>query len=136
MRFKVLKSGLDALSGGASLYATIDEALKEVFFYRGWPTPEALHEAIRKWATQARPGDVFCTQVSAVVAVSGVGHSTRNDGECPECLAVGLEYGELLAVNPDAPGVDLVQEMECPECGHRWQDVFVLVEQRPLGKND
>jgi hypothetical protein len=69
MQFKVLKSSFDGICGGESLYATIDEALKEVCYHKGWDSVAQLHAAIRKWAAQAEPGSVFYTQVTAIVAV-------------------------------------------------------------------
>jgi ribosomal protein S27E len=52
------------------------------------------------------------------------------DDQCPDCNHEGLEYGEL---EPIAGG-KIQQEVECPECGERWHEVFVLAERRILCK--
>jgi ribosomal protein S27AE len=132
MRFKVLKSSLDGISGDASTYAAIDEVLREVSYYKGWPSLQDLHAAILKWSQNAHPGSVFCTQVTAIVAVA-VDRLDQADGVCPRCgYDEGLDYGELDPVE----GGDIEQRVKCPECGERWMDVFTLSEQRALCKGD
>lgn len=64
MKFKVLKSGPDGISGDASEYNTIDDVLRQISYHKGWPALDDLHASIRKWSTKARPGDVYCTQVT------------------------------------------------------------------------
>jgi DNA-directed RNA polymerase subunit RPC12/RpoP len=127
MRFKILKSGLDGISGGESAYSTIDDVLREVSYHKGWPSREALHTSILKWSNEARPGSVFCTQVTAIVAVA-VDQLNRVDDECHHCGHEGLDYGDF---DPVESG-DIEQEVKCPECGERWMDIFTLTEQRDL----
>jgi hypothetical protein len=129
MRYKVLKSSLDGISGGASDYTTIDDVLREVSYHKGWPSLKDLHASILKWSYSARPGDVYCTQVTAIVAVA-VDRLNRADDECHHCGHEGLDYEELSPVE----GGDIEQRVACPECGERWMDVFTLSEQRALCK--
>lgn len=127
MPFKVLKSSMDGLSGGASTFDTIEEVLREISYCGGWASVEALHKAIRKWAAKALPGDVFTTQVSAIV-VASFDQFTRAEDECSRCIHKGLQYGEFASVK----GGRVEQVVTCPECGLCWVDVLALVEQRPL----
>jgi hypothetical protein len=129
MRFKVLKSSTDGISGGASDYATIDEVLREVSYHKGWPSLKDLHAAILKWSYKAHPGDVFCTQVTAIVAVA-VDRLDRAEDVCHHCGHEGMGYGELSPVEDG----NIEQEVCCPGCGERWMDVFTLSEQRTLSK--
>lgn len=127
MKFKVLKSGPDGISGGASDIDSIEGVLREVMYFAGWPSRLALHDSIRKWATAARPGAVFTTQVTAIVAVA-VDCLDREDDQCHHCGHEGLDYEDIGPVD----GGDLEQEVTCPGCGKRWLDVFTLVEQREV----
>lgn len=128
MRFKVLKSSLDGISGGASDFATIDDVLREVSYHKGWPSLKDLHASILKWSLKAHPGDVYCTQVTAIVAVA-VDRLNRADDVCHHCgHEEGLDYGDLDPVE----GGDIEQMVKCPQCGERWMDVFTLTEQRAL----
>lgn len=127
MRFKILKSSLDGISGGASDYTAIDDVLREVCYFKGWASLEDMQAVIRKWADKAKPGDVFTTQVTAIVAVA-VDRLNRIDDECHHCGHEGLDYDELEPVE----GGDIEQRVTCPECGERWIDVFALSEQRAL----
>lgn len=111
MRFKVLKSSMDGISGGSSYFNSIDDVLREV----------------RKWAKKARPGDVYCTQVTAIVAVA-VDRLDRAEDVCHHCGHEGLQYG---ALSPVEDG-NIEQDVCCPGCGERWMDVFTLSEQRTL----
>lgn len=127
MQFSIIKSSLDGISHSTQ-YACIADVLREISFYRGWDSPEQLHDAIRKWAGGAKPGDVFTTQVTAIVAVASASRVDRVEDQCPWCFHDGLEYEEL-DVTEDA---NVEQEVTCPECGRRWRDVFVLAERRQL----
>ena len=128
MRFKVLKSSLDGISGGAYSYDTVYEVLREVSYHNGWPTLKDLHSAILDWSRVARPGDVFCTQVTAIVAVAN--RLSRVDDICFHCGSDGLEYGDIEPVEDG----NIEQVIRCAKCGERWQDVFSLIEQRALAK--
>lgn len=128
MRYKILKSSLDGISGGASSFETIDEVLREISYHKGWDSREQLHEAIRKWAQQADPGSVFTTQVTAIVAV-GISSSIRSDDECPECLSEGPDYDNF-EINHQSGHIEQIGR--CVHCGRTWVDVFVLVERRLL----
>lgn len=77
MRFTVLKTHFDGMSGGHVNHGTIDEALNEVKWFKGWDSLDQLHQAIRAWSKHATPGSIFCTQVSAIVAVPGPGVRRR-----------------------------------------------------------
>lgn len=128
MPFKVIKSSFDGICGAGATYATIDEVLPEVSYHKGWDSVQQLHVAIRKWADNARPGSVFCTQVTAVVCV-GVDRYDRDDDVCHHCdYEEGLDYGDIGGVE----GGDLEQKVSCPSCEREWIDVFVLAEQREL----
>lgn len=129
LQFKVLKSSFDGISGGESRYDSIEEALQEISFFRGWDSKEQLHEFIRKWAAGAIPGSVYTTQVSAIVAI-GVGPALRGDG-CLECGSEEVEYSDM---EPVEDGY-IEQEGLCLDCGERWKDVFVLAERRKLAKH-
>jgi hypothetical protein len=131
MRFKIIKSSLDGISGGASDYTSISDVLREINYSKGWSSIKELHESILKWAVNARPGDVYCTQVTAVIAVA-VDHLSRVDDECRHCGEEGLDYDELSPVE----GGDIEQRVKCPHCGERWVDVFTLSEQRKLSKGE
>lgn len=126
MKFKVLKSGPDGLSGGESNYATIDDVLRQIAYHKGWSTLDDLHASIRKWAKKARPGDVFCTHSTAVV-VSGIDPVDLDDGVCRHCGCDHLDYDEL------EPGEDGIrQKVSCSDCGKRWADIFTWTEQLDL----
>lgn len=129
MKFKVLKSSFDGISGGASDHNGIESVLHEITYHKGWPSLGELHASITKWSEGAKPGDVYCTQVTAVVAVA-VDTIDRVDDVCHHCGREGLDYGELEPVE----GGEIEQTVECPECGERWKDVFTLTEQRRLCK--
>ncbi len=129
MRFKVLKSSFDGICGSAGSFESIDEALREICYSKGWPNIEELHGSIRHWAKTATPGSLFPTQVSAVIAI-GQGSGIRVEDECTECLTAGLDYGEFEG-NEDG---GVTQEVSCSACGARWNDVFVLAERRALVK--
>lgn len=135
MWFKVLKSSLDGISGGSATYDSITNVLREISYHKGWDSLEDLHKAIREWADHARPGDTFCTQVTAVVAVSIDALSVEDD-VCPHCgFEEGLDYDDFDPVE----GGDLEQRVTCPSCGRRWTDVFALIERRDrtsCGKDD
>jgi len=132
MKFKVLKSSMDGISGGASDYATIDDVLREISFYKGWPSLKALHNAIRKWSHNARPGGVFCTQVTAVVAVAVDRLDSPDDDLCPHCGHDGLDYDDVEPVE----GGDFEQRVSCPRCGERWIDVYSLTDRRSLAPRE
>ena len=130
MRFKVLKSSFYGICGSESSYESLDEAMREICYSKGWDSLEQLHKAIRKWGLRCKLGDVFSTQASAIVAV-GVSALDREDGICHHCWCESLEYGELSPVE----GGNVQQEAECTQCGKRWMDVFVLADQRELVSN-
>ena len=129
MNFKVLKSGPDGIYGGESNFSDIKEALREIHYYKGWDSTESLHKSILKWSHKAAPGDVFCTQASAVVAVS-LSMLEVEDDVCQSCGMGGMEYGEIDPVE----GGHLEQEGSCPYCGYKWIDVFTLTERRVMSK--
>lgn len=126
MRFKVFKSSFDGISGGASMYESIDDVLNEIACAKGWNSIKELHAAIRKWAETARPGASFCTHVTAIVAIP-TDLSERTQKICLECgLSACLEYGPLVYT---ATG-NVEQCVHCTECDARWSDIFALAEQR------
>ena len=128
MRFKVIKSSFDGISGCEYLYESIDEVVREVAYHKGWDSKEKLHAAIKKWAKTAEPGKVFYTAVTAIVAV-GIGSSQREEDICHHCMYEdGLDYKEL---EPTSDGT-IEQTVSCPECNKRWIDVFVLAEQKEI----
>ena len=129
MRFIILKSSFDGISGGAATYTDIEEILREIRFHKGWDSLKELHDSIRKWFAVCRPGDVFCTQVTAIVATS-INPLDYEVDICPHCDYEGLDYGDLQPVESG----DIEQEVECPNCSERWIDVFTLTEQRSLVK--
>jgi hypothetical protein len=131
MQYKILKSSFDGISGGGSFYGSIDEVLREISYHRGWDSTEQLHDAIRKWAKDAELGSVFCTQVTAIVAV-GVSNHVYADDVCPECGHEGMNYGDI----DPAEGGGLEQDSNCPECGCRWKDVFVLTDRQILSRKE
>jgi hypothetical protein len=125
--FRVLKSSFDGICGGDSRYETIDEALREISYFKGWDNLEQLHASIQKWAKSATPGSVFSTQVSAIVKV-GIGSGLRVDDECAECGHQGLEYEEF-DCNEDG---DVIQRVSCDNCECKWIDTFVLASRKLL----
>jgi hypothetical protein len=130
MRYVILKSSLDGISGGTSRYASIDEVLREISYHRGWDSREQLHAAISFWAEQdPQPGSVFCTQATAIVAV-GLERGIHADDECTECGHSGMDYGEFEPVESG----DIEQAVSCPQCGRRWRDVFTLRDRYELSR--
>jgi hypothetical protein len=127
MYFKILKSSMDGISGGESRYETVNEVLGEISYFKGWDSRRQLHAAIRKWAEEARPGQIFCTQASAIIAFP-VESGCREDDICHHCDHEGLDYGDIDGVE----GGNLEQKVTCPECGKTWIDVFTLADQREL----
>src|SRR5579859_1180781 len=129
MMFSVIKSSLDGLSGSGSCYASIKEVLQDISYYKGWDSKEQLHKAIKGWALSAKPGSIFCTQASAIIAVA-VTRCSREDDICHHCYHDGLDYGDLSPVE----GGEIEQEVTCPKCRRRWKDIFALVDQRELSR--
>ena len=127
MMFKVLKSSFDGISGGESSHNSIDTVLQEVSYHKGWDTKAKLHKAIRAWSKNAHPGSVFCTQVTAIVAVA-IEPGAHSEDECTECGHEGMDYEEFSPVEDGS----IEQRVTCPECGRRWKDVFVICERREL----
>lgn len=130
MRYVILKSSFDGISGGNSKYESIDEALREISYHKGWDSLKALHAAIRKWAKHSLPGAVFTTAASAIV-VTAVNQSEREDDICHHCCFEGLDYEEIEPMGGDE-GAHFEQKIACPECGKKWVDVFTLTDQREL----
>lgn len=83
MLYKVLKSSFDGISGGESKFTSIDDVLREISYHKGWPSLKALHASILKWSVNASPGDVYCTQVTAIVAVAVDCLSRSDEGAAP-----------------------------------------------------
>lgn len=130
MRYKVLKSSMDGISGGASRFDSIEEVLKEISYHKGWDTLKQLHAAIKRWAKEANPGSVFTTQVTAIVAVA-VDRFERQDDVCHHCGFEGpLDYDEMEPVGECE--WDIQQKSGCPKCGRQWLDTFVLSGQCEL----
>lgn len=129
MRFKVLKSGPDGISGEVTEYANIEDVLREIRYYKGRPSLESLHTYILKWSYKVRPGDVYCTQDAAIIAVAANEYNCAGD-ECHHCGHKGLEYGGLDQVR----NRDIEQKVKCSGCGECWLDVFTLTELRSLHK--
>ena len=128
MKFRIIKSSVDGVSGGDSLMDIDDICQRHIFFSRGWDSLKKLHEAIKAWSEKAAPGDVFKTHASVVVAA---GFDPMDDQHaCPKCECEDLDYGDL---DPFESG-DIEQIVSCCECGERWKDVFVLAERRKLCK--
>jgi hypothetical protein len=127
MKFRVIKSSLDGISGGSSTMS-IAEVCREISYFKGWKSLNELHTSIRRWAKKAKPGDVYTTAASCIVAAGA--HGSPPD-ECPKCGCddpTHLEYEELSPVE----GGNIEQKVTCLECGARWMDVFVLAEQHEL----
>jgi hypothetical protein len=134
MYFKIIKSGVDGISGSEQRYESIKEVLREISYHKGWDSKEELHKAIRNWAKVVRPGGIFCTQVSAIIALP-VDSSFRQDDVCHHCdYEDGLDYEEIGPVE-GVDGTDLEQRVSCPQCNKKWIDVFTLTDQRELGGN-
>jgi hypothetical protein len=129
MKFKVIKSSFDGISGGEARYTSIDAVLMEIMYFKGWKSKEELHESIRKWANQCRPGDVYCTQVTAIVAIS-CDRLDRMEDTCRYCQHEGLYYRDI---EPTEEG-GLSQVVECPNCNKKWNDIFILSGQKDLSK--
>ncbi len=127
MKYRVVKSSLDGISGGANLFS-LDEACKEIYHFKNWNSLEELHASIRKWAKKAKSGEVYTTAVSAIIAVDVI--DELNGEECPECQSEEIDYGEL---SPEEGG-RITQTGTCDKCGARWQDEFALVERHQLCK--
>lgn len=125
MRFKVLKSSMDGISGGASEYAKIDDAMLEISSHMGWPSLRDLQTSILRWSYGCRPGDVYCTQAAVIVA-GAVERTGRADDVCHHCGREGLYYDNLVLVEDGS----VERVVSCPECGEWWRDVFTLTEQR------
>ena len=87
MRFKVLKASFAGIYGGNSDYATIDEVIADVNYNQIGDSRGATHEAIRTWATDARPGDIYYTHGKAIVRVAV--DAIVADEECPYCGCAG-----------------------------------------------
>lgn len=132
MKFKVIKSSFDGICGGVSDFDKLEDVLLQVFYYRGWPSLEDLHAAIKKWADNAKPGDVFCTQVTAIVA-AGTRNFYQGENKCVHCNRTGLDYDDLIVGDVDET---VEQIVTCPFCNMRWIDVFTLTGQRVLRKGD
>ncbi|MDE2095671.1 MAG: hypothetical protein KGL39_00310 [Patescibacteria group bacterium] len=126
MLYRVFKSSFDGICGCESFYESIEKVLKEISYSKGWDSLEQLHIAIRKWASKARLGDVFKTQVTVIVAI-GFGNLGCEDDVCRHCGHVGLQYSDI-----DSEESQLVQEVDCPECGRTWQDIYLLAERKEL----
>lgn len=120
MFFKVLKSGFDGLSGSGSSCRNIEEAIKEIGYFRGWNSLDDLHTAIRSWSRTVWPGSIFFTQVSAIVAVPPGDISDH----CLHCGAEDLAHGRL--TKPASYIVE--QKMICHSCKKEWTDIFMHAE--------
>ncbi len=70
MKFRVIKMGFAELCGGEEVM-NIDKACQEIITHAGWDSLDQLRASIRKWSENAKPGSVFKTRVSAVVATRG-----------------------------------------------------------------
>jgi hypothetical protein len=115
MYFKILKSSMDGICGGESRYETIKEVLREISYHKGWESKERLHAAILKWAKNAKPGSIFCTQASAIVALP-TESSSRQEDVCHHCdYDGGLDYGDMDGVE----GGLIEQQVTCSQCGHK-----------------
>ena len=128
MKFQVIKSGMDGIAGGSG-QLSIEEATREICNYKGWDSIEELRERIIAWGQNARPGDVFTTTYSVIVARSPYGYEP--DGICAECGSDDLDWGEIQCVEDGG----LEQLGGCNGCGRRWIDVFGLMERRELAPN-
>ena len=67
IRFRTIKMGFGELSTGHALL-TLEEVHQEIHNFSGWNSIESLYKSIDSWAAQARPGDIFSTRVTAIVA--------------------------------------------------------------------
>ena len=132
MRFKVLKFGLDGISGWESNFDKIEDVLRGISYHKGWPSLKKLHAAILKWAEKTTPGDVFCTHTTVVVTVA-IDPLDLVDDACHHC---GYEEGlDCTDVNP-AEGGNLQQGVKCPKCGKRWRNIYTLTAQRDVRCED
>lgn len=132
MKFKVLKSSFSGISGGESDFLTIENVLREIFDYRGWSSLADLHAAIKKWADNAKLGDVFCTRVTAIV-VTAANDFYEDEDTCIHCGGTGLEYDCFDTVEGGTHDT-VEQRVECTRCEALWVDVFTLTGQRVLRK--
>ncbi len=127
MNYKVIKSGFDGISGGSSTFDSIDEAISELSYHKGWDTLEQMRDSIRKWSKSTSAGDTFCTQVSCIVAV-GIVKGIDDLDECPKCEWGDLEYDEI---EPQEDG-GASQIVWCPKCRKQWKDVFLLAARHDM----
>lgn len=128
MLFKIIKSSPDGLCHNGELYP-LQDVFAEVLFSKGWVDTKAMHDSIKTWAAKCQPGDVFCTSVSAIIAVQP--ERLAEYDKCPHCDFAGVDYGDLV-VNEDAA---IEQKVKCLGCGRQWVDIFALVKQTPINGN-
>lgn len=69
-KFRVIKMGFVEICGG-DLIMDIEGACAEILEHRGWDSLGQLRASIKTWAKVAKPGDIFRTQRSVVVACKG-----------------------------------------------------------------
>lgn len=122
MRYTVLKSHFNGISQSGPFH-TIEEALNEIVYARGWDSLQKLHEAIQAWSKEARPGEIFRTQTSVIV-VSGESRGPREESICPHCY----KERNLVCDDMREQGEEnsITQENHCSGCGTSIQDVFYL----------
>lgn len=66
-KFRLIKSSIDGICGGESKL-NIEDVFGELCNHKGWDSRQQLITSIENWARTAKPGDVFKTNVSIVVA--------------------------------------------------------------------
>lgn len=126
MRFKIFKASLDGIAGGDVIYSNIESVLKQISYYEGWKSLKDLHNTIADWASKCDLGDSFCTQATAIIAVGIFSPQIDNEDICPVCEYDQLNYYEFEPVEDG----HIEQELDCPNCGWSWKDIFVFAERR------
>lgn len=115
MRFKIFSSSHEGMTGGQSSF-TEKEVVKQLSDFRGWNSMQDLVEAVKDWILTAKPGSVFATRSSVVVATAS--NDVRT--ECSECLSDNISCGEF-DCHEDG---EITQRCVCDDCGAAWEDVF------------
>lgn len=128
MKFHVIKASFDGVAGGAQA-VPLEDALREIHNSKGWKDIQELRDAIRRWAGNARPGSVFKTYYSAIVAVPQTSASRRNK-TCERCGG-DLELGELGII-----GDEVSQRVRCSACDTQFLDIWVLGDSVPYDRRE
>lgn len=132
MRFLIIRA-----TGSGDVYTRAVECttVNALLCALGWGTvggeQDASSDAVKEWAAEARPADIYYVQGRAIVAAPDECFSWANV-ECPFCKFHGegaVAYGKP-AVSANKKDVEL--RAECPRCHKRWADVFMLANRCEL----